>query len=156
MRTQATIQMIMENRQARHLYAIEDTFEAGMVLQGWEVKAIKAGRGNFNGGGAYIKLINGEAWLEAMTITPLVESNQGLLVEKAPGRLRKLLLRRSELDKLSKKIIEKGYTLVPLAVVRSGRNLKLQCGLAKGKRLPDKREDLKQRDLARAEARELA
>lgn len=149
-----TSNVILENRQARHLYHIEDSFEAGLVLEGWEVKAILGGRANFNGGGAYVRLLTGEAWLESMTITPQVETNQGLLVSRVPGRARKLLLKRQELDKLSKKVIERGYTLVPLAVTR-GRKLKLQIGLAKGRKQADKRQALKERDLGRAAEREM-
>lgn len=146
---------LLENRQARHLYFIEDTLEAGLVLEGWEVKAILAGRANFNGGGSFIKLIDGEAWLEAMTITPLPEASLGLLAERPAARRRKLLLSAAELTKLGRKVAERGYTIVPLAVVRK-RKLKLEIGLAKGKRLPDKRDTLKQRDLERAAAREVA
>lgn len=144
---------ILDNRQARHLYSIEDSFEAGLVLHGWEVKAILAGRANFNGGSAFIRISGGEAWLEAMTITPLAASNQGLLVTMEPNRPRKLLLHRSELNKLSRKVAERGYTVVPL-VVTKGRKLKLKIGLAKGKTLFDKRDTLRKRDLLREQQRE--
>lgn len=143
---------LLENRQARHNYFIDDTMTAGLKLEGWEVKAIRAGRANFNGGGAFIRFTGGEAWLEAMTITPLRESNFGLLEERKPNRERKLLLKRSELDKLGKRVAERGYTIVPLAVL-DGRHFKLQIGIAKGKKQHDKRETLKQRDLIRALAR---
>ena len=146
---------ILENRQARHLYSIEESMEAGLVLEGWEVKAILAGRANFNGGGAFVRVENGEAWLEAMTITPLPMANQGLLAQLTPGRARKLLLHASELTKLSRRVAERGYTVVPLAVVR-GRKLKLTIGLAKGKNVADKRNTIKQRDLSREVQRELA
>ena len=146
---------ILENRQARHLYSIEESMEAGLVLEGWEVKAILAGRANFNGGGAFVRMENGEAWLESMTITPLPMANQGLLAQHTPGRARKLLLHASELTKLSRRVAERGYTVVPLAVVR-GRKLKLTIGLAKGKNHADKRNTIKQRDVARDVQRELA
>lgn len=146
---------ILENRQARHLYSIEESMEAGLVLEGWEVKAILAGRANFNGGGAFVRMANGEAWLESMTITPLPMANQGLLAQHTPGRARKLLLHASELTKLSRRVAERGYTVVPLAVVR-GRKLKLTIGLAKGKNHADKRNTIKQRDQARDVQRELA
>lgn len=145
--------VVLENRQARHLYFIEDTFTAGMVLEGWEVKSILSGRANFNGGGAFIKFINGEAWLEAMTITPLASTTQGLLVSRQPSRARKLLLTRAELNKLQDKVVKRGYTVVPLAVERD-RKLKLVLGLAKGKKQHDKRETIKARDLSRSLARE--
>ncbi len=143
---------VLENRQARHLYHIEDTFKAGIVLEGWEVKSILSGRANFNGGGAFVKFIAGEAWLECMTITPLLTTNQGLLGHREPNRARKLLLSRSELNKLMKRVVA-GYTIVPLAVERE-RKLKVIIGLAKGKKQHDKRETIKQRDLTRSMARE--
>jgi SsrA-binding protein len=146
---------VLENRQARHLYHIEESLEAGLVLEGWEVKAILAGRANFNGGGAFIRFAGGEAWLESMTITPLPTSNHGLLVETDPTRARKLLLRRTELTKLSRKVAERGYTVVPLEVSRD-RKLKLRIGLAKGKNVADKRQTLRDRDMTREVQRELA
>ncbi|KVP17193.1 SsrA-binding protein SmpB [Burkholderia ubonensis] len=146
---------ILENRQARHLYFIEESLEAGLVLEGWEVKAILTGRANFNGGGAFIRMSGGEAWLEAMTITPLPMANQGLLSSLQPARARKLLLSRAELTKLSRKVAERGYTVVPLEVTR-GRKLKLMIGLAKGKNKADKRETIKARELTREVQRELA
>jgi len=146
---------LLENRQARHLYHIEESLEAGLVLEGWEVKAILAGRANFNGGGAFIRIRDGEAWLEAMTITPLPMSSQGLLHTLEPSRARKLLLHRAELAKLGRKVAERGYTVVPLEVTRD-RKLKLRIGLAKGKNVADKRETLRSRDLDREVQRELA
>ncbi|KVP96828.1 hypothetical protein WJ97_13190 [Burkholderia ubonensis] len=146
---------ILENRQARHLYSIEESLEAGLALEGWEVKAILAGRANFNGGGAFIRMSGGEAWLEAMTITPLPMANKGLLSPLEPARARKLLLHSAELTKLSRKVAERGYTVVPLEVVR-GRKLKLKIGLAKGKNKADKRETIKERDLNRETQRELS
>lgn len=139
---------VLENRQARHRYTIEETLTAGLVLEGWEVKAILAGRANFNGGGAFVRLHNGEAWLESMTITALPTSNQGLLAQQPPGRARKLLLRATELTKLSRKVAIRGYTIVPLAVVRD-KKLKLTIGVAKGKNHADKRATLKERDVTR-------
>lgn len=144
----------LENRQARHNFFIDDTLTAGLKLEGWEVKAIRAGRANFNGGGAFIRFNNGEAWLDAMTITPLPQAHQGLLDERKPGRARKLLLTRAELTKLGRRVAERGFTVVPLAVM-DGRTFKLQIGLAKGKKLHDKRETIKARDLSRAAARGL-
>ena len=146
---------LLENRQARHLYTIEDTLEAGLVLEGWEVKAILAGRANFNGGGAFVRMKDGEAWLEAMTITPLPMAAKGLLLDAQPARARKLLLKKAELNKLGRKVAERGYTVVPLEVTR-GRRLKLKIGLAKGKNHADKRETIKQRDQAREVQRELS
>lgn len=145
---------VVDNRQARHLFFIEDTYEAGLVLEGWEVKAILAGQANFNGGAAYIRLENGEAFIDALTITPLANSNKGLLVDRQPNRRRKLLLHKAELLKLGKRIAERGFTLVPLSLTFRGK-LKLQVGLAKGKKQADKRATLKERDIVRDVAREL-
>jgi SsrA-binding protein len=146
---------LLENRQARHNYFIADTLMAGLKLEGWEVKAIRAGRANFNGGNAFIRFHGGEAWLESMTITPLPQSSLGMLEPRLPARARKLLLNRSELTKLGKRVAQSGYTIVPLAVI-DGRHFKLQIGLAKGKKQHDKRETLKERDQERAMARETA
>jgi len=143
---------VFENRQARHLYTIESTLEAGMVLEGWEVKSMLSGRAHFNGGGAFVRLVGGEAWLDAMTVTPAAEHAQGLLVAREPQRRRKLLLTKAELARLQRRVVERGYTVVPLAVVRR-RKLKLVIGLAKGKKKHNKRETIKQRDLARERAR---
>lgn len=146
------IRTLVENRQARHLYAIEDTFTAGLMLEGWEVKAILGGQATFNGGGAYIKLRNGEAFIESLTITPMANSNKGLLVERNPCRERKLLLNRSELNKLTKKVAERGYTIVPLSIILN-RKFKIEIGLGKGKNSADKRATVKERDLKRELAR---
>lgn len=145
---------VVDNRQARHLYFIEDTFEAGLKLEGWEVKAILSGQATFNGGSAFVRLKDGEAFLDALTITPLPQARMGLLQDMQPNRLRKLLLRRTELTKLERRVAERGYTLVPLALTYNGK-LKLQLGLAKGKKLADKRDTVKDRDLQRETAREL-
>lgn len=146
------MEVLLENRQARHNFVIEDTLTAGLKLEGWEVKAIRAGRANFNGGGAFVRFTGGEAWVDAMTITPLPQAHQGLLAERNPARARKLLLNRAELKKLGRRVAERGYTVVPLAVL-NGHHFKLQIGLAKGKKLHDKREALKTRDLERAASR---
>lgn len=144
---------VVENRQARFNFFIEDTFEAGLILEGWEVKAILAGHATFNGGAAFIRMRDGEAYLESLTITPLTTNNLGLLRSCDPHRPKKLLLKKAELEKLRRKVAEKGFTVVPLALTYS-RKLKLQIGLAKGKNTVDKRETIKardqQRDLARS------
>ena len=144
---------IVENRQARFLFAIEDTFDAGMVLEGWEVKSILAGQATFNGGGSYIKMSNGEAWIETLTITPLSSTNKGLLLERNPCRARKLLLKKADLNKLAKKVAERGCTIVPLMITYNGR-LKIQIALAKGRNNADKRHTMKDRDLKREMDRE--
>lgn len=151
---QREVKVVVENRQARHLYHIEDTFEAGLMLQGWEVKAILAGHATFNGGAAYVDLRDGDAYVELLTITPLKQAAKGLLEVHEPARPRKLLLNKSELRKLEKHKKERGYTIVPLTMTY-GRKLKLNIGLARGKKLADKREAVKARDNDRQMAREL-
>lgn len=151
---QREVKVVVENRQARHLYHIEDTFEAGLLLEGWEVKAILAGHATFNGGAAYVDLRDGEAYVELLTITPLAHASQGLLAEHEPARARKLLLNKSELRKLERRKKEQGYTIVPLSMTY-GRKVKLNIGLAKGKKLADKRETVKARDNDRQMQREL-
>lgn len=151
---QHDVRTVVENRQARHQYFIEEDFEAGIMLQGWEVKSILAGQATFNGGSSFVRLIDGDAYLDAFTITPLPQARKGLLTECQPIRLRKLLLNKSELKKLERRVSERGYTVVPLEVTY-GRKLKVRIGLAKGKKLADKREVVKSRDLARETAREL-
>lgn len=145
---------VVENRQARHLYTIEDTFEAGLMLDGWEVKAILAGQATFNGGAAFIRLIDGEAFLDGVTITPLQQALQGAFAECPPTRLRKLLLKRAELSKLARRVDERGYTIVPLAITYQYK-LKLRLGLARGKKQVDKRDTVKARDQDRDMARDL-
>lgn len=144
----------VENRQARFLYHLEAGIEAGLVLQGWEVKAILAGQATFNGGAAYIKFINGEAFLEGSTITPLKQANLGLFRACEPGRARKLLLKQDEIEKLGRKVNEKGFTVVPVALTYNGK-FKLMIALAKGKNHADKRETIKSRELSRELSRSL-
>jgi len=146
---------VVDNRQARHLYHIEEDFEAGIMLQGWEVKAILAGQATFNGG-LLVRAPGrrGSVFWTPSPITPLPQANKGLLLECQPVRLRKLLLNKSELTKLERRVHERGYTVVPLEVTY-GRKLKVRIGLAKGKKLADKRETVKNRDQARETAREL-
>ncbi len=148
------LRTVIDNRQARHLYNIEDTFTAGLMLEGWEVKAILAGQANFNGGGAFVRIRGSEAFIDSMTVTPLPQAKKGLLVELNPNRERKLLLNKSELTKLDRRVSERGYTIVPLALTYNGK-LKLEIGLAKGKNQADKRDTLKERDGKRDLAREM-
>lgn len=151
---QREVRTVVDNRQARHLYFIEDELEAGVMLQGWEVKAILSGQATFNGGAAYVKLVDGEAYLESLTVTPLPQAAKGLLTELVPTRARKLLLNKAELRKIERRVSERGYTVVPLALTY-GRKLKVKIGLAKGKKLADKRDTVKARDQARELARDL-
>jgi SsrA-binding protein len=144
------IKLISDNRQARHLYEILETYEAGIQLTGTEVKSIRAGKVNLRDGYALIR--NGEAWLINVHISPYEAS--GEYFNHDPRRTRKLLLNRREINKLIGQVEQKGLTLVPLKIYFKGSYIKVAIGLAKGKKLHDKREDLKrrqdQREMARA------
>ncbi|MFO1376124.1 MAG: SsrA-binding protein SmpB [Steroidobacteraceae bacterium] len=137
------------NRRARHDYFIEDRYEAGLALQGWEVKALRAGRLQLSEG--YVLLRNGEAWLFGAHISPLPTASTHLLPD--PTRSRKLLLHRRQIDALVGAVDRKGYALVPLAVYWKDGRAKLEIGLAKGKKQHDKRADEKDRDWKREKAR---
>lgn len=140
---------IVENRKARHDYFIEETFEAGIELQGWEVKAIRAGRVNLKE--AYVIVKDGEIFLLGMHVTPLASASTH--VHPDPTRTRKLLLHRREIDRLVGQVERAGYTLVPLDLHFSRGRIKTTIGLAKGKKLHDKREAEKERDWQREKAR---
>ncbi len=140
---------IAENRKARHDYHIEDHFEAGLSLQGWEVKSLRAGQASLAESYAFIK--NGEAWLTGCHITPLATASTHVSPE--PRRARKLLLNRHELDRLTGAVERKGYTLVPLSLYWNKGRAKLRLGLAKGKQQHDKRAESKDRDWQRQKAR---
>lgn len=142
---------IAQNKKARHEYHIEDTFEAGLVLEGWEVKSLRDGRVNLND--SYVMMRNGEAWLVAVHISPLITASTH--IQPIPLRERKLLLHRRELGRIFGAISKKGYTCVPLSLYWKGGRAKCSIGLAKGKQLHDKRETEKQRDWAREKARAL-
>lgn len=139
---------IVKNRQAGFNYTLSDSFKAGIVLEGWEVKAILAGQATFNGGSAFVRLRDSAAWLEGFTVTPLTQANKGLLQALEPARPRKLLLNKAELKKLSTLVQERGYALVPTEIIRE-RKLKLLLSVGKGKTRGDKRETIKARDAAR-------
>lgn len=141
--------MIARNKRARHEFAIEETFEAGLALEGWEVKSLRAGRAQLTE--AYVHLKDGEAWLLGAHITPLITASTH--VQADPTRTRKLLLHRDELDRLIGAVERKGYTLVPLNLHWSKDRVKLEVGLAKGKKRHDKRADQKERDWKRQQAR---
>jgi SsrA-binding protein len=142
---------IAENRKARYDYHIEDDFEAGLCLEGWEVKAMRAGRASLTEAYAFIK--NGEAFLTGCHISPLLSASTHVNAE--PRRMRKLLLNRIELDRLTAAVDRKGYTLVPLSLYWNRGRAKLRLGLAKGKQQHDKRADSKDRDWKRQQARML-
>ena len=140
---------IVDNRKAFHDYFIEERYEAGMVLEGWEVKAIRAGRANIKE--AYVILKREEPYVIGMHITPLPEASTH--VKADPVRTRKLLLNAEEIRKLIGKVEQRGYTLVPLDLHYVKGRVKLQVGLAKGKKQYDKREADKDRDWQREQQR---
>jgi SsrA-binding protein len=140
-----TNQTVADNRKARHDYFIEDQYEAGLALTGSEIKSLRNGRMNLRGG--YARLVKGEIWLYDVHISPYEQS--GTHFNHAPTRPRKLLLHRREISRIAGLIDRQGYTLVPLRVYFKGRRAKLELGLARGKKLYDKREDIAKRDAKR-------
>jgi SsrA-binding protein len=142
---------IADNRKAWHDYFIEDKFEAGMALQGWEVKSLRAGRAQLKE--AYVIVENGEIFLIGAHISALPSASTH--VQPNPTRMRKLLLHRAEISKLIGAVERKGYTLVPLAMFWKRGKAKLEIGLAKGKQAHDKRESIKKRETDRELARAL-
>jgi SsrA-binding protein len=145
----STSSTVALNRRARHEYHIEDRYEAGLALQGWEVKSLRAGRLQLSEG--YVLLRNGEAWLFGAHIAPLPTASTHLIPD--PTRSRKLLLHRRQIDALVGAVDRKGYALIPLAVYWKDGRAKLEIGLAKGKKQHDKRADEKERDWKREKAR---
>ncbi len=141
--------VIAVNRRARHDYFIEDTFEAGLALEGWEVKSLREGRAQLTE--AYVHLRNSEGWLVGAHFSPL--KTTATHVKADPTRTRKLLLHRQELDRLTGAVERKGYTLVPLDLHWHKGRAKLNVGLAKGKKQHDKRAADKDRDWQRQKER---
>ena len=141
--------LIAENRRARYDYFIEERLEAGLVLQGWEVKSMRAGKAQV--AEAYVYLKEGEAFLFGANITPLKTASTHVIPD--PIRTRKLLLNKSELSRLVGSVDRKGYTLVPLDLHWKDGRAKLEIGLAKGKKQHDKRATEKDRDWQRDKAR---
>lgn len=137
------------NRKARHEFFVEDRYEAGLSLQGWEVKSLRDGRMQLQE--SYVLLKDGEAWLFGAHITPLATASTH--IKPDPTRTRKLLLHRDELNRLIGAVERKGYTLVPLAIYWKQGKAKLEIGLAKGKKAHDKRATEKERDWERNKQR---
>ena len=137
------------NKKARHDYFIEDRFEAGLVLQGWEVKSLREGHAQLTE--SYIVINNSEAWLFGFHISPLLSASTHITPD--PTRTRKLLLHRRELDRLIGAVERKGYTLVPLALYWKKGRAKLEIALARGKHNQDKRATDKDREWARSKQR---
>ncbi len=137
------------NKKARHDYFIEETLEAGLALQGWEVKSLREKRVQLKE--AYVLVKDGEAWLFGAHISPLPTVSTHYTPD--PLRTRKLLLHRREIDRLTGAVERRGYTLVPLALYWKNGRVKLEIGLAKGKKLHDKRAAQKERDWRREQQR---
>jgi SsrA-binding protein len=140
-----TPRVIAENRKARFDYFIEERYEAGLVLQGWDVKSMRAGRAQLKE--AYVYLKGGAAYLFGAHLSPLASSSTHVVAD--PIRTRKLLLNKKELDNLAGSVEQEGYTLVPLELYWKAGRAKLQIGLAKGKKQHDKRAVEKDRDWQR-------
>ncbi len=141
--------LVSDNRQARFQYEILETFEAGLVLQGTEVKAIRAGKVNLRDG--FAQLRDDEVWLYNVHISPHQSASQ--FFNHEPLRVRKLLLHRIEINKLIGKVEQKGLTIVPLKMYLKKGKVKITIGVGRGKKLHDKRDDLKKKDANREIAR---
>ena len=136
--------IISTNRKARHDYHIEETYEAGIVLTGTEVKSVRGARVNLKD--SYARVENGEIFLYNMHVSPYEQGNR---FNHDPMRIRKLLMHRIEISRLSGKIKEKGYSLIPLKIYLKNGRVKMELGLARGKKLYDKRRDIAERDSKR-------
>ncbi len=141
--------LIAANRRARHDYTLEDRLEAGLVLEGWEVKSLRAGRANISE--AHVLLKDGEAWLLGAGIQPLPSASTH--VQADPTRTRKLLLHKEELRRLIGAVERRGYTLVPLSLYWKRGKAKLEVALAKGRRKVDKRAAEREREWQRERQR---
>jgi SsrA-binding protein len=137
------------NKRARHEYQIEERFEAGLALQGWELKAIRAGRANI--GDAYAVVLRNELFLVGAQITPLISASTHVVADDR--RSRKLLLHRAEIDTLMGRVQRDGYTVIPMSLYWKGNKVKAELALAKGKQSHDKRQASKDRDWARDKQR---
>jgi len=142
-------QTIALNKKARHDYFIDECYEAGVALQGWEVKALRAGRLQLKEGYVFVK--KGEAWLFGAHILPLSTTSTHFVAD--PTRTRRLLLHRRQIDHLIGAVERKGYTLVPLAMYWKKGRAKLEIGLARGKKQHDKRADQRDKDWQREKSR---
>ncbi|MFN3567485.1 MAG: SsrA-binding protein SmpB [Caldimicrobium sp.] len=138
--------IVCTNKKANYLYDIEETYEAGIQLLGCEVKSLREGRANLSD--SFARIVNGEVFLYNFHISPYPHSLEAKNLD--PTRTRKLLLHKREIKRLSGKVQEKGYTLIPLKVYFNERGFaKVELALAKGKRVHDRREEIKRRDLER-------
>lgn len=144
-----SIKMIANNKKARHDYFLEELYEAGISLHGTEVKSLRMGKCSIKE--SFIRIENGEVFIYGMHISPYEKGN---IFNKDPLRVRKLLLHKSEINKLIGKTKEKGMAIVPLKVYFKGSLVKVEIGLAKGKKLYDKRQDIAKKDQRREAERD--
>lgn len=144
-----TIKLVANNKKAYHDYFIEEKYEAGISLHGTEVKSLRMGKCSIKE--AFIRIENGEVFVYGMHVSPYEKGN---LFNRDPLRIKKLLMHKQEINKLAGKIAEKGYTLVPLQVYFKDGRAKVELGLARGKKLYDKRQDIAKRDQRREAEKE--
>ncbi|ACE82808.1 SsrA-binding protein SmpB [Cellvibrio japonicus] len=137
------------NKKAKFDYELHERFEAGLALTGWEVKSLRAGKGNITD--CYVIFKNNEAWLQACQIQPLLSASTHFVTD--PFRNRKLLLNRREINRLQEAVEQKGYTVVPIALYWKAHMVKCEIAIAKGKQLHDKRQTEKERDWEREKQR---
>ncbi len=140
---------IIKNKKAFHDYSIEETIEAGIVLEGWEVKAIREGKGQLKD--SYVKIKGDEVWLLGFTVTPMISASTHVNPDSA--RIKKLLLNRREIDRLIGKVEQKGYSLIAIDLHYKHGRVKAEIALAKGKKLHDKRATEKEQDSKREVAK---
>ena len=144
-----SIKLIANNKKAYHDYFIEETYEAGIALHGTEVKSLRMGKCSIKE--SFVRIEKGEVFIYGMHVSPYEKGN---IFNKDPLRVRKLLMHKYEINKLLGKIKEKGYTMVPLKVYFKGSLVKVEIGLAKGKKLYDKRQDIAKKDMRREAERD--
>ena len=144
-----SVKLIANNKKAYHDYFIEGTYETGIALHGTEVKSLRMGKCSIKE--SFIRVENGEVFVYGMHISPYEKGN---IFNKDPLRVKKLLMHRYEINKITGKMAEKGYTLVPLKVYFKGSLVKVEVGIAKGKKLHDKRQDIAKRDQRREAEKE--
>lgn len=150
MSTSSPVKILAKNRKAHFNYAIEESIECGIVLEGTEVKSIRAGNLSFPD--AFAEIRNGEVWLMGLHITPYIYSS---IFNHNPDRPKKLLLHRDEIKRLARKVDEKGFTLIPLDFYSKNSIIKVNLGICRGKKMFDKRSDIRDRDVKRDLQREI-
>lgn len=144
-----SIKLIANNKKARHDYFLEEKYEAGIALHGTEVKSLRMGKCSIKE--SFVRIQNGEVYIYGMNISPYEKGN---IFNKDPLRIRKLLLHRSEINKMEAKLKEKGLTLVPIKVYFKNSLVKVEIGMARGKKLYDKRQDIAKKDQRREAERD--